>query len=76
MAALLVVEGRRCELVMRMRMVVLEWRCLLALWHHLHHVTHRCHGVATGDHSWVVVLVMVMSHCLFGSLHEESRAKG
>lgn len=37
------------------------------LWHHLYHVAHGWHIVIDGDHSWVVLLIMV-AQCLLGSL--------
>lgn len=62
--------------VMMVRVLVvvllLQWRCLLALRHHLHHVAHRRDGVVDVDHAWVVLLVMV-AHRLLGSSHVLSR---
>ena len=43
----------------------------MTLRHHLHHVTHRRHGVVDGDHSRVVLLEMMVAQRLFGPLRDE-----
>lgn len=68
MAPRLVAEGWSRQVRVRVRMMaVLERRRLVTLRHHVHHVTHRRHGVVDGHHSRVVLLEM-MAQSLFGSL--------